>query len=85
MSSPIEFRTYARRMTMEDVNNGLQGTRLPVTVDGKPGSAMFVSVGLQYRYQAKVYLDGQKALEWSDWLTVPFVKEGDEEASQNVV
>jgi hypothetical protein len=89
MSSPIEFRSYLRRMTLEDLNNGLQGSRGPVLLasgqqatddQGKPLFAMFIPVGIQYRYQAKVYLDGVKALEWSPWIQIPMVKEGDEEA-----
>jgi len=88
MSSPIEFRNYARRMTVDDLNNGLQGVRAPVLHNGQPvidasgkaQTAMFISVGMQYRYQAKVYLDGAKALEWSPWIDIPMVKEGDTES-----
>lgn len=79
MSAPIEFRNYVRRMTMDDVNKGVQGARLPIgpVVNGNQPHAMFVSVGLQYRYQEKVFLNGAKAMKWSDWITVPLVKEDD--------
>lgn len=74
MSAPLEFRNYLKRMTPEDLNKGIQGARLPI---GPNETAMFVSVGLQYRFQEKVFLNGAKTLQWSEWITVPLVKEGD--------
>lgn len=76
-----EFRNYVRRMTMDDVDKGLQGARLPIgpMVDGKQPTAMFLSVGLQVRYQRKVFLNGVKDLEWTEWETIPLVREGDDE------
>ena len=88
MSSPIEFRSYVRLATVEDWANGLQAARLPVIRDGQKVigpdgnvvTAMYISVGLQYRYEGKVFIDGQKALEWSPWITIPIAKEGDTDA-----
>jgi hypothetical protein len=66
VSLPLEIRLYNRKMTMDDLNNGMQGVRLQV---GPIAWAMFMPAVMQYRMKLK---DG-----WSPWVDAAIVREED--------
>ena len=80
MSSPVEYRYYLRRFTIADLKAGLQPLqqRVGPVVNGQAPTELFAPPQLQYRYKEKVHVDGKPTLEWSDWIDVPFVREGED-------
>lgn len=70
MSSPIEFRYYLRAFTLTDLAQGAQPMRLP--------SGMYAAPTLQYRYKERVPNGAETTLQWSEWVAVPVVYEGQE-------
>jgi hypothetical protein len=79
--TPLEFRNYVRRATIDDVKAGIQPIKIatgPRTADGFQASDLFVAVGLQWRYQETVHVNGIKTKQWSPWMDVPLVREGDD-------
>ena len=76
MASPVEHRFYLRKATMDDIAQGMNPLRerLP---DGSV--QLFRPIPeLQFRYKEKIYLNGAVQLEWSEWITIPLVKEGED-------
>lgn len=70
MSSPIEFRYYLRSFTLADLAQGAQPMRLP--------SGMYAPPVLQYRYKERVPNGAETTLQWSEWIAVPVMYEGQE-------
>ena len=67
MSAPVEFRYFHRFFTIQDAKAGI-----PPLNDGKE---LYCPCVLQYRYKMRTSVGGQVEMVWSDWLTVPTVKE----------
>ena len=80
MASPVEFRHYLRKFTVDDARNGLQPIKQIVgpAVNGVAPIDIFAPPVLQFRYKEKVVVNGQVSLEWSDWADVAIVREGEE-------
>lgn len=80
MSAPVEYRHYLRKFTLDDLRNGLQPIKQPTgpAVNGQQPWEMFAPPILQYRYKEKVQVDGKMTLEWSPWIDILYVREGDE-------
>ena len=70
MSAPVEFRYWMREFTLGDLQQGAQ----PLRFDGR----LYVPPALQYRYRERVPNGSELTLQWSDWQTVPIVREGSE-------
>lgn len=68
MAGPVEFRLYARKLTLDDVKAGIQPMR--------DGNELYCPAMLQYRYKQRLSVAGKLETEWSDWTFVPFIKEG---------
>lgn len=68
MSGPVEFRLYARKLTLEDVKAGIQPMR--------DGNELYCPAMLQYRYKQRLSVAGKVETEFSEWQFVPFIKEG---------
>jgi hypothetical protein len=66
MSLPLEIRLYHRKLTLDDVANGVQGIRVQT---GPIAWTMYRPASLQFRMRIKS--------GWSDWLDVPIVREDD--------
>ena len=79
MASPVEFRYFLGKFSMDDFRNGFQ----PVKQFVGPQNAVeyFKPPQLQYRYKERVIVNGAPLLEWSEWADVPMIREG-EEASE---
>jgi hypothetical protein len=74
MASPIEFRQYLRYFTLQDGEVGVQPLRQP-----QHGvTRLFMPPQLQFRHKEKIHVDGQPTLEWSPWIDVLYVCEGDD-------
>lgn len=80
-SAPVEFRYFLRRFTLEDARMGVQPVRLTVGKPDERGQQPFdvfvPQPELQYRYKERVYQDGKPLMQWSPWLTIPAVRDGD--------
>ena len=70
MSSPVEFRLYATKFSLDDLKAGRQPIR------SANGDLHNVAV-MQFRYKYRLVVAGNNSLEWSEWANVPFVMEGD--------
>jgi hypothetical protein len=79
VSTPIEFRQFVRKWTRDDALAGITPVKLAVgpTVNGQQPVDLFAPQPiLQFRYREKVHLNGAPVQQFSEWLTVDFVKEG---------
>ena len=72
-SSPVEFRHFFRKYTLDDCRSGLQPFKMQI--EGKV--ELFAPAELQFRYREKVLVDDAPKLEWTDWATIPYVRDGD--------
>ena len=72
MASPVEFRLYASKFTLEDLRAGRPHVRAG-------NGELFNVAMLQYRYRQRLVVAGQADLIWSEWQFVPFVNEGAED------
>jgi len=70
---PIEFRWYVPLFTMADLENGLQAARMG---DREGRVRMYAPPILQYRVKHRLAEAGKTA--WGEWITVPYVREGDD-------
>jgi hypothetical protein len=70
MSAPIEMRMYLRKLTLDDVRNGIN----PIRLDG----VLFAPPQLQLRYKERLpTTNGQAETVWSEWQDVPYARETD--------
>lgn len=81
MATPVEFRHFLRKFTLEDLKSGIQPIRqqLGPMVNGQAPIGLYAPPAFQFRYKEKLHVDGAAKLEWSEWLDIPFVREGDED------
>jgi len=71
MASPVEFRLYATKFTLDDLSAGRQPVR---SVNNELHNVAM----LQFRYKQRLVIAGQGEIQWSEWQYVPFVTEGGE-------
>lgn len=74
MSNVLQMRNYSRLFTRDDWKSGMQPLKLPTgpMVEGVQAWDFFYPPQLQFRTKSKT--------GWSEWETVPLVKEGDPSA-----
>lgn len=77
MASPLEFRHFMRKYTLDDCAAGLQPIRQQI--DGRV--ELYAPPVLQFRYRSGKQQDqsGEISFLWTDWSDVPYVRDGDEE------
>jgi hypothetical protein len=79
VSQPVEIRFFVAKASMEDIENGMPTQRIQI---GPNAFGVYRQPPLlQYRYKEKTFLNGAPAVEWSDWVTIPIVREGEEAAA----
>jgi len=71
MASPVEFRLYATKFTLDDLRAGRQPIR-------SVNNDLYNVAMLQFRYRQRLVVAGKGDLIWSEWEYVPFVNEGSE-------
>ena len=71
MASPVEFRLYATKFTLDDLRAGRQPVR---SVNNELCNVAM----LQFRYKQRLVIAGKGEIQWSEWQSVPFVTEGGE-------
>lgn len=76
MSSPVEYRYFHRKFTLEHARAGISPLH---DVSTNPPS-MYAPNVLQYRYKVRVGQGAEIITKWSDWQDIPIVKEGREDA-----
>lgn len=69
-TSPIEFRYFLRRITLDDIRAGVQPMRQAL---GDGVIELYHPPVLQWRVREK----GENGVQWGDWSDVPYARDGE--------
>lgn len=75
-SPPIEIRQFVPRYGLAHANAGIN----PLVQSVKGERIAFGAPVLQYRVKETVFVNGERSLQWSEWMEVQFVREGVDDA-----
>jgi hypothetical protein len=76
MASPLEFRHFFRKYTLDDCAAGLQPIRQQI--DGRV--ELFAPPVLQFRHRDRDRAPSDGSTQrflWTEWADVPYVRDGD--------
>ena len=74
MAAPIQLRNFHKRFTLDDAVAGVMPIR-----DLKKPEELYCPAVSQYRYKMKINSGDKIEMVWSEWIVMPFVKEGSPE------